>query len=152
MKSIETMQSYHLLELLFSNSDVSYVLEEWNQQYEAVEIKTRNGLFKSRFAQRTPNKKGYFFAMWKKDENNTNVPFTEDDLENQLIVNIVDDKRRGQFIFPKDILIKKGFLKSDDSKGKMALRVYPPWETGLNNTAAKTQVWQCAYFNEIVHE
>ena len=36
MKSIETMQSYHLLELLFSNSDVSYVLEEWNQQYEAV--------------------------------------------------------------------------------------------------------------------
>lgn len=39
MKSIETMQSYHLLELLFSNSDVSYVLEEWNQQYEAVEIK-----------------------------------------------------------------------------------------------------------------
>ena len=34
----------------------------------------------------------------------------------------------------------------------MALRVYPPWETGLNNTAAKTQVWQCAYFNEIVHE
>ena len=38
MKSIETMQSYHLLELLFSNSDVSYE-EEWNQQYEAVEIK-----------------------------------------------------------------------------------------------------------------
>ena len=56
--------------------------------------------------------------MWKKDENNTNVPFTEDDLENQLIVNIVDDNRRGQFIFPKDILIKKGILKSDDSKGK----------------------------------
>lgn len=110
MKFIETMHSYHLLELLFSNSNVSYVLEEWNQQYEAVEIKTRNGLFKSRFAQRTPNKKGYFFAMWKKDENNTNVPFTEDDLENQS------------------------------------------WETGLNNTAAKTQVWQCAYFNEIVHE
>ncbi|WP_261007206.1 MepB family protein [Staphylococcus haemolyticus] len=98
-----------------------------------------------------PNE-GYFFAMWKKDENNTNVPFTEDDLENQLIVNIVDDNRRGQFIFPKDILIKKGILKSDDSKGKMALRVYPPWETELNKTAAKTQAWQCAYFNEIVHE
>ncbi|MCC3663167.1 MepB family protein [Staphylococcus haemolyticus] len=108
--------------------------------------------FKSRLAQKTPNKKGYFFAMWKKDENHTNIPFTEDDLENQLIVNIVDDNRRGQFIFPKDILIKKGILKSDDSKGKMALRVYPPWETELNKTAAKTQAWQCAYFNEIVHE
>lgn len=47
----------------------------------------------------------------EKDENHTNIPFTEDDLENQLIVNIVDDNRRGQFIFPKDILIKKGILK-----------------------------------------
>ena len=25
-------------------------------------------------------------------------------------------------------------------------------ETELNKTAAKTQAWQCAYFNEIVHE
>ena len=117
MKSIETMQSYHLLELLFSNSDVSYVLEEWNQQYEAVEIKlemaySKVDLLKGHLI------KGVLFAMWKKDENNTNVPFTEDDLENQLIVNIVDDKRRGQFIFPKDILIKKGILKVMILKGK----------------------------------
>ena len=53
----------------------------------------------------------------EKDENHTNIPFTEDDLENQLIVNIVDDNRRGQFIFPKDILIER-YFKSDDSKGK----------------------------------
>ncbi|MBE7335464.1 hypothetical protein RO955_10975 [Staphylococcus haemolyticus] len=51
MKTIETMQSYHLLKLLFSNSEVSYVLEEWNQQYEAVEIKTRNGHFKRALCQ-----------------------------------------------------------------------------------------------------
>ena len=89
--------------------------------------------------------------MWKKDENNTNVPFTEDDLENQLIVNIVDDKRRGQFIFPKDILIKKGILKVMILKENGIESVSTLGE-GLNNTAAKTQVWQCAYFNEIVHE
>lgn len=152
MKSIETLQSYHLLERLFSNSDVSYVVEAWNQQYEAVEIKSRHGHFKSRLAQRTPNKKGYFFAMWKKDEQHTNVPFTKDDLEHKLIVNIVDDDRQGQFIFPQDILIKKGILKSDTSKGKMALRVYPSWETELNQTATKTQQWQSMYFNEIPHE
>ena len=62
--------------------------------------------------------KRLLFAMWKKDENHTNIPFTEDDLENQLIVNIVDDNRRGQFIFPKDILIKKGILKVMILKGK----------------------------------
>ena len=66
MKSIETMQSYHLLKLLFSNSEVSYVLEEWNQQYEAVEIKTRNGHFQSRFAQKTPNKKATFSQCGKR--------------------------------------------------------------------------------------
>ena len=38
--------------------------------------------------------------MWK-DENNTNVPFTEDDLENQLIVNIVDDKREASLYFQR---------------------------------------------------
>ena len=65
MKSIETMQSYHLLELLFSNSDVSYVLEEWNQQYEAVEIKTRNGLSKVDLLKRTP-KKGTFSQCGKR--------------------------------------------------------------------------------------
>ena len=65
MKTIETMQSYHL-KLLFSNSEVSYVLEEWNQQYEAVEIKTRNGHFKSRLAQKTPNKKATFSQCGKK--------------------------------------------------------------------------------------
>ena len=46
MKTIETMQSYHLLKLLFSNSEVSYVLEEWNQQYEAVEIKLEMDILK----------------------------------------------------------------------------------------------------------
>ena len=117
MKTIETMQSYHLLKLLFSNSEVSYVLEEWNQQYEAGRNKTRNGHFKSRLAQKTPNKR-LLFRNVEKDENHTNIPFTEDDLENQLIVNIVDDNRRGQFIFPKDILIKKGILKVMILKGK----------------------------------
>ena len=65
MKTIETMQSYHLLKLLFSNSEVSYVLEEWNQQYEARN-KTRNGHFKSRLAQKTPNKKATFSQCGKR--------------------------------------------------------------------------------------
>ena len=66
MKTIETMQSYHLLKLLFSNSEVSYVLEEWNQQYEAVEIKTRNGHFKSRLAQRHLTKRLLFRNVEKR--------------------------------------------------------------------------------------
>ena len=59
--------------------------------------------YSSRFAQRTPNKR-VLFRMWKKDENNTNMPFTEDDLENQLIVNIVDD------IAEIPVYISKGYI------------------------------------------
>ena len=66
MKTIETMQSYHLLKLLFSNSEVSYVLEEWNQQYEAVEIKLEMDILKSRLAQKTPNKKATFSQCGKR--------------------------------------------------------------------------------------
>lgn len=152
MGSIEVFQSYKLLRQIFSNSEVTYEIQQWNKQYEAIEIESSNGIFVSRLAQKTPNKKGFFFAIWKKDENNKNKPYEVKDIHNALIVNIVDVHRLGQFIFPKEVLLDKGILKSDISKGKMALRVYAPWETELNKTAIKTQQWQRDYFREIEHE
>lgn len=151
MGSIERFQSYKLLKPTFLNSEASYEIQQWNQQYEAIEIETSNGIFISRLAQKTPNKKGFFFAIWKKDESNKNEPYDAKDIHDALIVNIVDAHRSGQFIFPKDVLLDKGILKSYISKGKMALRVYVPWETELNKTAIKTQQWQCDYFREMEH-
>ncbi|MCJ1655237.1 MepB family protein [Staphylococcus sp. NRL 16/872] len=152
MEDIEAFHSYKLLKQTFSTSEATYGIQQWNQQYEALEIETSNGIFTSRLAQKTPNKKGYFFAIWKKDENNKNEPYEAKDLNDALIVNIVDGHKSGQFIFPKEVLLDKGILKSDTSKGKMALRVYPPWETELNKTALKTQQWQCDYFKEMSYE
>ena len=52
----------------------------------------------------------------------------------------------GQFIFPKNILIEKGILKTDDQDGKMGIRVYPRWDTPDNKQAIATQKWQLSYF------
>lgn len=56
---------------------------------------------------------------------------------------------RGYFIFPKAILKSKGILTFEATKGKMEFRVYAPWVTKLNKTAAKTQQLQDEFFYRI---
>ncbi|BAX69963.1 hypothetical protein LEUCM_00525 [Leuconostoc suionicum] len=49
-------------------------------------------------------------------------------------------------------MVTRKILNSGTNTGKMAFRVYPTWETGLNNTAIKTQQWQQTYFIDISTE
>lgn len=46
-------------------------------------------------------------------------------------------------------MASKGIVTTGTSKGKMAMRVYPDWVTGLNETARKTQAWQSEYFMDL---
>ncbi|PGB24435.1 MepB family protein, partial [Bacillus wiedmannii] len=55
----------------------------------------------------------------------------------------------GQFIFPKEILLKEKILKTQSQKGKMAMRVYPIWDTPVSNQAKKSQIWQLQYFVDL---
>lgn len=121
-------------------------LEQWNEEYESLDIVIGNIKCKSRLAKKTPKKQGYFVAIWKKDSLNKNIPFNEDDIGDYLVINILDDYNEGQFVFPVSILIEKGIVKADNSKGKMAFRVYPPWVKDLNKTAMVSQKWQTEYF------
>lgn len=58
------------------------------------------------------------------------------------------------FIFPLTVLLKKGVVRSEKAKGKMALRVFPPWTSSrgevksqvFSESAKRTQRWQCEYF------
>nr|WP_243914945.1 MepB family protein [Lactococcus paracarnosus] len=59
---------------------------------------------------------------------------------------------KGQFVFPKSILINQGVLRREHVKGKMAMRVYPTWLDHLNLTASKTQKWQGDYFIDLSSE
>ncbi|MEH7039195.1 mep operon protein MepB, partial [Bacillus pseudomycoides] len=58
----------------------------------------------------------------------------------------IDDNKLGQFIFPKEILLKEKILKTQSQKGKMAMRIYPIWDNPVSNQAKKSQMWQLQYF------
>ena len=94
----------------------------------------------------TPIKKGYFVAFWEKDSKNLNSAYKSSENVHKLIITIFDTEKKGQFVFPQDILIEKGILKNAKNKGKMAMRVYPNWCENLNISATKTQKWQSNYF------
>lgn len=126
-------------------------VEEQNAEYEGMNFTVDEQTFRSRLAKSTPKKKGYFVVFWEKDENNKNRPYRYEDCPEKVLVNIIDktQQKRGQFIFTKNILLKHGILQTKEQNGKMAIRVYPDWETELNATAARTQKWQHDYFIDL---
>lgn len=123
--------------------------ETQNKAYQGQIVQVGPMAIRSRQAKKTPTKNGYFVVFWEKDDHQKNQPFTDKDACDYLLVKISDGDRQGQFLFPKEILIKEGILRSLNKPGKMAMRVYPNWEKNLNVTAKKTQKWQLPYFSEI---
>ncbi len=124
-------------------------MEDQNQEYEGFVLTLDDWTYRSRRARKTPNKKGYFTVFWKKGEDDRNRPYTLDECTDWLIITILDQGKKGQFVFPKEVMASKGIVTTGSSKGKMAMRVYPDWVTGLNPTAKKTQAWQSAYFMDL---
>lgn len=124
-------------------------LEEQNKEYEGATFVLGDQSFRSRKAKQTPKKFGYFVAFWEKDNENRNKPYDLDLAPDKLIITIFDGDKTGQFIFSKEILAEKNILNNGNNKGKMALRLYPDWVTGLNKTAIETQRWQSPYFIDL---
>ena len=123
--------------------------EDQNSEYEGLLLIINKHVYRSRLAKLTPKKKGYFVAFWEKDTEGINQAYSYENSPEKLIVSVIDNERRGQFIFPKKVLLKYGILKSPKQKGKMALRVYPSWVTELNKNATRTQSWQLDYFIDL---
>lgn len=133
-----------------NNSTISKVItEDQNKDYEGMLIQIENNMYRSRLAKVTPKKSGYFVVFWEKDENDKNQPYRYADSPDKIIITIIDNDLRGQFIFPKSKLLEKGILTDETSKGKMGIRVYPSWVKGLNKTAAQTQKWQQHFFVDL---
>lgn len=142
-----TYLSLALISSQFEITDMQLVA--FNQEYEAVDFESYGVTYKSRRAKKTPRKVGYFVAVWQKDAQQQNEPFTAENAADYLIVAIIDGKQRGYFTFPKAILIKQHILTAHNIIGKMAFRVYPTWVTDLNKTATNTQKWQTPYFTDL---
>lgn len=102
-----------------------------------------------RVAKITPTKIGQFVAFWEKDGDNKNQAFSYENATDLLVINTFTSTNFGQFVFPKDILLKHNILKTPATNGKMAIRVYPSWENPTSKQAIQTQKWQLEYFVEM---
>ena len=90
----------------------------------------------------TPTKVGQFVAFWEKDEINKNQPYLYEDAPDLFVITTFkSDNAFGQFIFPKEILLKQNILRSPSTNGKMAIRVYSKWDSPDSKEAKKTQGW-----------
>lgn len=147
LKSIEVTQQ--LLAKIGAVPMTQLKTDLHNHEYEAMVFSVNEIHFRSRLAKKTPNKKGFFVTCWEKDDSGRNQPFPYEQSPDKLIVSIIDEENKGQFIFPKSVLLKQSILRDQETKGKMAFRIYPVWESNLNKTAQKTQLWQRDYFLDL---
>lgn len=120
--------------------------EKESQEYDAFDFKIGESQIKFRSAKITPTKTGQFVTLWKRNINGIIEPFDYKDEIDFVIVSVQKENLLGQFIFPKEILLKKGIFTSENKEGIRATRVYPPWDETTSKQAQKTQKWQLDYF------
>ncbi|NRF32162.1 MepB family protein [Vibrio coralliilyticus] len=131
-----------------------------NRQYEALAFSIDGQQILYRKGHVTPDRPGHFLTIWKRSDgegpdSKKTRPFGKPDLD-YLFVEVHDHQtsKQGMFIFPLTVLLKKGVVRSEKAKGKMALRVFPPWTSSrgevksqvFSESAKRTQRWQCEYF------
>src|SRR5690625_3866573 len=121
--------------------------EKQNSKYGAGTFQLASRTVRFRVANISPTKVGQFVAFWEKDINNKNQPYLYEEAPDLLVITTFKNENEfGQFIFPKEILLEKDILRSTSTKGKMAIRVYPIWDSPSSKQAMKTQKWQLPYF------
>ena len=113
----------------------------------SFQVNNQSVLFRS--AKITPTKIGQFVTLWKRIGKGPIQPFDYTDAIDLIVISVRKDSCFGQFVFPKAVLCEKGIIATITKEGKRAIRVYPPWDKGLNKQAQKTQQWQLDYFLEI---
>ena len=146
------MKSLQTIHLIMRNRVIAITDNDpFNINYEGFNFQCDSLHYKVRSAKKTSKKAGYFTVAWVKNDLGANVPYSEADFTDFLIVLIDDDNKKGLFLFPKLVLTQKGILSSEihSSKGKMGFRVYTPWDFDLNPTAQQSFKWQRDYFYEI---
>jgi len=125
------------------------VAEKQSAEYDAYTFRLNglNVLFRS--AKITPKKTGQFVTLWKRLGNGPIMPFDAADPIDLVVVSVKTANHYGQFIFPKDILLKRSIFTTACKDGKRAIRVYPLWDVTENAQANRTQKWQLDYFVDL---
>ena len=120
--------------------------ESESAAYGACTFVLNNFLIRFRVAKITPKKDGQFVTLWKRIGKSPIQPFDCADADDFFVVSVRQDYFLGQFVFPKSVFSEKGIVSKNGQGGKLAIRVYPPWDNPLSKEAQKTQKWQMEYF------
>ena len=128
----------------------SVAQEAESQEYGACTFEINKKNIKFRVSKITPTKIGQFVTIWKRIGDEPIMPFDMNDPVSLFIVSVRSGEKLGQFIFPKTILQKKGFISQNRKGGKRAMRVYPSWDIPESKQAQTTQEWQLKFFFQIL--
>ncbi len=123
--------------------------ETESSEYGACEFKLNNYFIKFRTAKITPTKVGQFVVIWKRMVRSPIQPFDQSDKIDFVIVCVQDKNYFGQFIFPQSEMLKQNIFSKNNTGGKRAVRVYPPWVKTESAQAKKTQAWQREFFLDL---
>jgi len=136
-----------LLQQLEERTIVDRQIDPECEQYHGMSFRLATGQrIKFRSAKITPKKIGQFVTLWKRDGNNTTVPYQDTDPFDYYFIFTEQDNHAGIFIFSKEILIQKNILSTTQKEGKRGFRIYPSWVETENEQAKKTQQWQMLHF------
>lgn len=136
-------------ELLYDKCDFvisNHKIHNESSEYEACSFKLNDKAIQYRKAKITPTKTGQFVTIWRRNTDGITEPYSSLDTLDFIVVTVIDETNRGQFIFPKSILIKHSIIRNETKDGKRGVRVYAPWDKVTSKQAEKTKVWQNPYF------
>jgi hypothetical protein len=103
------------------------VIDHESTAYGSASFVLNNRRIIFRAAKITPKKVGQFVTLWARNENGVIQPYDASSSVDFVVVSTRQDNLFGQFVFPKDVLVKKKIISKDsNSSGKLAIRVYPP--------------------------
>lgn len=124
----------------------NFKLENESQEYGACTFELNDAKIKYRISKITPTKTGQFVTIWKRNNKGITEPFNVTDDFDFIVITSKSGSNIGQFVFPKDLLVKQKIITSNYIKGKRGIRVYPPWDKANSKQAEKTRKWQTEYF------
>ncbi|WOK07116.1 MepB family protein [Imperialibacter roseus] len=124
-------------------------MEDESKEYGACTFTVNSLVVIGRDAKQTPKKTGQFVTIWKRVDNGPTQPFSASDTFDFFVINTRKGDHSGQFVFPKAALIKHRIVSQPPVRGKLGMRVYPPWELAESKQAMKTQDWQLKFFLHI---
>ena len=153
MTKLENLNSTlkRIKEIAYDNCSLiisELTIESEGKEYKACQFKLNGLNIICRNAKITPKKIGQFVTFWRRNENGVTEPFRDVDELNFYVVNVMNEDRIGQFVFPKSVLIENKIISTIQKDGKRGFRVYPSWDIPISKQAMKTQKWQTKYFIE----